>query len=200
MTKRTIGEELAVDEADNDGNAKRWRAIRALPGDLNGKLYVMCMRSISECSVEDISADPLVLLDLAEKDFYGLAERAGVQRRYKYQLYKRLKESGAISALTSGTQDFYRHFDAGHALLYVGISARLALREAAHKRKSRWMELAAHSTTEPFPSRAAVLKAERAAIEAEHPLFNVAHNDTPEARERLRAYLEGIGRMDLMGD
>ena len=62
------------------------------------------------------------------------------------------------------------------------------------------MQLAADSTVETLPNRAGVLAAERMAIETERPLFNVAHNDTPEARERLRAYLEGIGRMDLMRD
>ena len=133
MTSRTIGEGIVFDETAIESNAMRFRAVRALPRELNGKLYVMCIRAIMECHDEDITSEPLVLLDRDEKEFYGLAERSGVERRYKYQLYKRLKESGAISALTSANQDLYRHFDAGRALLYVGISARLALREAARQ-------------------------------------------------------------------
>lgn len=178
-------------------DARRWRALRALPRDLNGKMYLMCVRAIAECDAGDISADPLVLLDLDERDFYGLADRAGIDRKYKYRMYKQLKECGAIRVSATGSQDLYRHFDAGHVLLYAGISGRLAVRDLTHKSRSRWRELIAYSTSEPFPSRTAVLEAERIAIETEHPLFNIQHNDTPEARERLRAYLEAIGRMDL---
>ena len=139
MTTSTIGEGIVFDETAIESNAMRFRAVRALPRELNGKLYVMCIRDFMECHDEDITSEPLVLLDRDEKEFYGLAERSGVERRYKYQLYKRLKESGAIGAPTSANQDLYRHFDAGRALLYVGISARLALREAAHKRNpSGW--------------------------------------------------------------
>lgn len=92
----------------------------------------------------------------------------------------------------------YRYFDDADRLLYVGISGALEVREAAHISRSRWMELAARSTIQRYATEADVLDAEETAIKAERPLFNVTHNDTPEARERLRAFLAEIGRIDLL--
>jgi len=60
------------------------------------------------------------------------------------------------------------------------------------------MQLAARSTINRFPTLDQVQDAERTAIETEQPLFNRQWNDTPEARERLRDYLTGIGRVDLI--
>jgi hypothetical protein len=92
----------------------------------------------------------------------------------------------------------YRHYDGNDRLLYIGISGDLATRETSHIARSRWMRLTASSTVEWHETSEAVLKAEREAIEAEHPLFNRQWNDTPEAMERLTAYLTEIGRLDLM--
>jgi len=186
-----------TDDASLIADAKRWHALRALPRDMNNKLHRMCVQAIGELAGDQVSGDPMVLLDLDERDFYGLADRAGIDTKYKYRLYKTLMEGGVVRASAAESQDLYRHFDAGERLLYVGVSGRLALREKAHKR-SPWHELVAYSTTEAITGRAAVLEAEKVAIETELPLFNILHNDTPEARERLRVYLEGIGRMELM--
>jgi hypothetical protein len=41
----------------------------------------------------------------------------------------------------------YRYFDADDRLLYVGMSGDLAARDSSHIAKSRWMELAARSTS-----------------------------------------------------
>lgn len=92
----------------------------------------------------------------------------------------------------------YRYFDVRDILLYVGISGDLAGRERTHIAKSKWMSLAIRSTIERYGSLAEAGKAEREAIKAGRPIFNKQHNDTPEARERLRAYLEDIGRLDLL--
>ena len=69
-------------------DAKRLQAILKLPRDLNGKLYVMCVQAISEGD-GDLAPDPLVLLPVNADDFYALAKRAGIERRYRYELYKR---------------------------------------------------------------------------------------------------------------
>lgn len=91
----------------------------------------------------------------------------------------------------------YRYFDAEDVLLYVGISGELATRESAHIRRSQWMQFATRSTIERYALED-VGGAERAAIEAEHPVFNIHYNYGPDAIERLRAYLERVGRLDLM--
>jgi hypothetical protein len=69
-------------------DAKRFQAIAKLPRDLNGKLYIMCVQAISDGD-GDLAGDPLVLLPVNADDFYALARRAGVERRYRYELYKR---------------------------------------------------------------------------------------------------------------
>jgi len=92
----------------------------------------------------------------------------------------------------------YRYFDARDILLYVGKTGELAQRISGHIARSRWMQFAARSTVERHGSAESVARAEREAIETEHPIFNKQYNDTPEARERLRSYLEEIGRLDLL--
>jgi hypothetical protein len=69
-------------------DSKQLHAILKLPRDLNGKLYVMCVQAISEGG-GDLAPDPLILLPVNADDFYALAKRAGVERRYRYELYKR---------------------------------------------------------------------------------------------------------------
>jgi hypothetical protein len=92
----------------------------------------------------------------------------------------------------------YRYFDANGTLLYVGISGQLAQRDKSHISRSKWMQLTAGSTVERRKTLARVKLAERIAIETEHPIFNVAYNSTPEAKARMRAYLEAVGRPDLL--
>lgn len=92
----------------------------------------------------------------------------------------------------------YRYFDQGDRLLYIGISGNVPVRETTHIGRSRWMELAAGSKIKRYGTADEALAAEAAAIKAEHPLFNVQHNDTPEAWARLWDYLDEIGRPDLL--
>ena len=92
----------------------------------------------------------------------------------------------------------YRYFDDEGRLLYLGISGDYATRQGVHNSTSRWMPLAASSAINRYKTRGDVQKAEQEAVEAEHPLFNVQYNDTPDAKERLKAYLEQIGRLDLL--
>jgi prevent-host-death family protein len=61
------------------------------------------------------------------------------------------------------------------------------------------MQFTARSTVERHTTLEDVKAAEQKAIETERPLFNRQYNNTPEARGRLRAYLNEIGRMDLLG-
>ena len=92
----------------------------------------------------------------------------------------------------------YRWWDDADLLLYIGISDELAGRVKGHVKGSSWMDFAARSAIERYPSRAAALDAEEAAIKSEHPLFNHQHNNTPEAQMRLVEYLIKHGRTDLL--
>lgn len=92
----------------------------------------------------------------------------------------------------------YSYYDADDISLYIGISDDLRVRTLAHIEASSWMDFAARSTITRHPSREEALRAEKTAIESERPLFNHVHNDTPEARQRLVAYLVEHGRMDLL--
>ena len=69
----------------------------------------------------------------------------------------------------------YRHFDKNRRLLYVGISEDALKRAAAHGVKP-WGHLIAKITVEHLPDRATAEAAEKAAIIAECPRFNVVHS------------------------
>lgn len=92
----------------------------------------------------------------------------------------------------------YRYFDAADRLLYIGKSGNVAARNSGHIKRSEWIQFAVRSAFERFPTPEELVKAEREAIEAEGPVFNIQYNDTPKARNRLRAYLEEAGRPDLI--
>lgn len=73
----------------------------------------------------------------------------------------------------------YRFFNAGGALLYVGITAALPTRLANHRDEKPWWTEVARVTVEHYPNREAVLAAELAAIKSEHPRYNIQHNTQP---------------------
>lgn len=89
LPKRPVVPGMRIQYADpaTVADAKRFQAIAKLPRSLNGKLYVMCVQAIIEGD-GDLPADPLVLLGVNSDDFYGLADRAGIDAKYKYRLFK----------------------------------------------------------------------------------------------------------------
>jgi hypothetical protein len=70
----------------------------------------------------------------------------------------------------------YRFFASDGSLLYIGITADPGARWKQHAGDKPWWSTVANITVEAFPSREAVLEAERAAILAERPRHNVVHN------------------------
>lgn len=92
----------------------------------------------------------------------------------------------------------YFWYDADRVLLYIGITGDLATRQSSHAKRSSWAEFADHSKVRRFLSRSEAEAAEKAAIESDRPLFNRTYNDTPEARQRLVAYLVKQNRLDLL--
>jgi hypothetical protein len=67
----------------------------------------------------------------------------------------------------------YRHFDAGGALLYVGVSRQLKGRINGHRYNSVWFGDVEKTTIEKFSCRRDALAAEGAAIRNEKPKFNI---------------------------
>lgn len=72
----------------------------------------------------------------------------------------------------------YRMFDDRDRLLYIGITGDLGKRLGQHSFK-RWFPLVQRITLEWLPNRAAALVAERRAISAEHPRYNLAVLQAP---------------------
>lgn len=68
----------------------------------------------------------------------------------------------------------YRMYDAGDELLYVGISRNLVERWRTHRRTVVWWHDVARISYEIHPNRYAAEVAEKAAIRAEHPVYNIA--------------------------
>jgi predicted GIY-YIG superfamily endonuclease len=96
----------------------------------------------------------------------------------------------------------YRAYDAQGVLLYIGITMNPGNRFAQHSEDKPWWADVAEIRVEHFGSRKRVLAAERAAIQAERPCFNVIHNSGNvvshiSPRQRL---VENQGRMCFFRD
>lgn len=76
---------------------------------------------------------------------------------------------------TETTHALYRFFDQTGALLYVGITNNPGRRWSQHQGDKPWWHDVARIEMEPHPDRPTVLAAERAAIAAERPRYNVVH-------------------------
>lgn len=71
----------------------------------------------------------------------------------------------------------YRFWEGGN-LLYIGISINAYTRTKGHQSTAGWWPEATSVTFEKYPNRAAVLVAEREAIRAEQPKYNVQGYET----------------------
>lgn len=72
----------------------------------------------------------------------------------------------------------YRFFDAEEELLYIGISKDPATRWEQHRAKPWWRDVSMR-VIEWYDDRPAAERAERKAIVAEGPRYNVQHNQRP---------------------
>lgn len=69
----------------------------------------------------------------------------------------------------------YRFYGEGDALLYIGITNSPWSRFKAHQREKPWFNRVVRAVMEHFPTRELLAVAEVRAIEAERPMFNIAH-------------------------
>lgn len=72
-------------------------------------------------------------------------------------------------------------------LLYVGSSSNPDMRIKCHRNEKAWPELITHSDAEEFETRAEALEAERLAIVAERPKYNVTHGAAVQALLKPKA-------------
>lgn len=83
-----------------------------------------------------------------------------------------------VARLNEQPHALYRFYDRSQVLLYVGITVSLPTRLTSHRTKKPWWTLIHHVDVEHFATRDEALAAERTAIRAEKPLYNIVHNDT----------------------
>lgn len=89
--------------------------------------------------------------------------------------------------LTRGPAWVYRIYDTQGRLIYVGETLNLVVRLAAHGDKW-WGTQIAKVKAKVYPNRGEAQAAERAAIKAERPRFNIKHRDaSPLARRSWTA-------------
>lgn len=86
--------------------------------------------------------------------------------------------SEPVASLEPRPHVLYRMYDAARRLLYVGITMNVAGRMAEHRGEKHWWSDIATIELQHFTSRKAVERAEREAIRAERPAFNVMHVPT----------------------
>lgn len=87
----------------------------------------------------------------------------------------------------------YRFYDRAGELLYVGITRDPGARWSRHAADKPWWHQVQRIAIEPMPDRAIALAAERDAIKAENPRYNIVHRpkETPHAdAEALRIQLK----------
>lgn len=74
------------------------------------------------------------------------------------------------------TTSLYRFFNTTGALLYIGITNRVPRRLDEHGDDKPWYLKVAHVEVEHHPDRHTALRAEKDAIKAERPRYNIQHN------------------------
>jgi hypothetical protein len=87
------------------------------------------------------------------------------------------QEISLIAELDAIGTALYRHFDHDGRLLYVGISLSAVTRTAQHRSRAPWFSQITRIEIEWHKSRSAAALAEKRAIKAERPLYNIVHNE-----------------------
>jgi predicted GIY-YIG superfamily endonuclease len=80
------------------------------------------------------------------------------------------------TAIPDGPTALYRFFDTAGRLLYVGITVDIGVRWKHHSKGKEWWADVVRATVTHYPTRDAALAAEKAAIRAEKPIWNIIHN------------------------
>lgn len=105
-----------------------------------------------------------------------------------------------MSDIETEEHALYRFFGADDALLYIGISIHPFARMGQHQGDKSWWGEVVKVTIERHPTRADVVAAERVAIRAEGPRYNIVHagrarDRRPPVKTRLRYWEPTIGEV-----
>lgn len=76
-----------------------------------------------------------------------------------------------------GQTTLYRFYDDYGVLLYIGITDREDKRFREHHQEKTWWWKVSTITVDHYRWREDAIRAEEAAIRAEHPIHNVIHNE-----------------------
>lgn len=93
----------------------------------------------------------------------------------------------------------YRHFDASNRLLYVGISLSAVSRLKQHTMDKEWAGDIVTVTVEQYETRQEALDAERSAIIAEKPLWNIIHNKKSAKTEPVNLWQKACASLSTAG-
>jgi predicted GIY-YIG superfamily endonuclease len=96
---------------------------------------------------------------------------------------------GSISVPTT----LYRFFDSAGRLLYIGVTSVGPSRWSEHEHHRKWWALVARVEAEHFPDRASALAAEKAAIKAEQPPWNIQHRLPRNPKQLPKTRRHGTG-------
>lgn len=88
----------------------------------------------------------------------------------------------------------YRFYSAAPELLYVGCTGNLNARLAGHKSDTTWHREIATITVAHYDSAAEAKAAEKAAIAAEHPKYNVVHKVGAKRQPSRRRQREAVDK------
>ncbi|HEX8106722.1 MAG TPA: hypothetical protein VF516_03290 [Kofleriaceae bacterium] len=107
----------------------------------------------------------------------AVTRHLGAVRQYKgsrVDIEAAMKDAATANPLRSAVKGYlYRYFDGGGVLLYVGISLCAISRLSGHRSSDSWYGEISRVDIEKFPSIDQAKDAERKAIRAEHPKYNI---------------------------
>lgn len=107
--------------------------------------------------------------------------------------------SHKASRRIGGNTHLYRHFSADGSLLYVGISKNAFDRlVGGHKSGAKWFDSIDSIKIESFPSRSEAEEAEKAAIIAERPLWNLKYNTPRVDKPKPKSSAANKPSLDLL--
>jgi len=90
------------------------------------------------------------------------------------------------------THVLYRFYSATGQLLYVGITMNPPERFKGHRDQKDWWDRVSGITVETYSSREELQRAERRAIQVEHPQYNIIHNRSDKLRALPRSSSERV--------
>lgn len=138
-------------------------------------------------------------LAIEQRDIKALQQASDLLRQLGDDTFtdQEQAEIELIAELDCVPTALYRHFDLADNLLYIGISMTITGRTAQHETYAPWFQEIAIIKVEWHASRSAAARAEKLAIKAENPKYNVIHNkahNNAAQKPKARVVRSGTGK------